>query len=69
VRGDPAPIRRDEDLGRVGGDIRRRPHRLDEPRRPGPEELDPNDEAVEGIGVDRHVREHHLSPDPPNLVV
>ena len=54
MRRDPAPVGCDEDLGHVGGYVGWRAQGLDEPRRPGLEEVGRDGEAVDGIGVDGH---------------
>ena len=56
VRRDTAPVGRDEDRRHVLGDIRRRPHPLDEPRCPGLKEADRDGDAVDGVSVNRHQR-------------
>ena len=54
VRRDAASVGRHEDGRHVLGDVRRRPHPLDQPRRPGLEEADRDGEAVDGVSVNRH---------------
>ena len=56
VRRDPAPIGGDEDLGDIGRDVVGRADGTNERRRPGPEEVGSDGDAVSRVGQDRHRR-------------